>query len=310
MEKILITGSTGLIGNNLVKYLCSKNRYQIINPTRRQLNLLEADSVLDFVQSKRPDIVIHLAAKVGGIQANRTMKYDFYRENSCINNNVVNASIKAKVKYFLAMGTGCAYPKSLEGSRLFEESFLDGCPEPTNDAYAYAKRDLLVQLAAANEQFGFKFSYVIPANIYGPHDNFHPLHSHVVPGMIERANQVNLKGLCEFDVWGDGTPTRDFLYISDLISAINIILEQRFVGALNVASANPITITSLAKQVLMSFNLDVPIKFDSNYPNGQNERIFDNSKILKLGWSPEINLTEGINQTVKWYIEQELVRRS
>jgi GDP-L-fucose synthase len=308
-KNILITGGTGLIGRNLVERLKRNGCFNILAPNRSKIDLMDQSAVSSYFWQKKPDLVIHLAAKVGGIHANSSKKYDFYYENSTINNNVVNASISTGVKFFVTMGTGCAYPKSLEGEILREEEFLNGHPEPTNDAYAYAKRSLLVQLNAAREQLGFKSSYIIPANIYGPHDNFHPLHSHVVPGMIQRAFQVKNNEEEYFEVWGDGSPTRDFLFIEDLLDAIEVILEKQTEGAINVASCKPTKISDLASEILGAYDLNIPLKFNSSYPNGQTERLFDNRKITEIGWKPKINLKDGIERTVSWFENAKIIRK-
>lgn len=308
-QKIIVTGSTGLIGRNLITSLDERGDFEVYRPNRDQLNLIDAAAVSDYFKMVKPDLIIHLAAKVGGIHANNTMKYDFYWQNSVINNNVVQASIQSDIKFFIAMGTGCAYPKLLEGKKLTEEAFLDGRPEPTNDAYAYAKRDLLIQLEAAKEQYNLDYSYIIPANIYGPHDNFHPLNSHVVPGMIQRANKIKELAVPSFEVWGDGSPTRDFLFINDLIDAIILILENQKPGPINIASANPTSILDLAKQIINLYKLDVPIEFNKDYPNGQSERLFDNEKIRKLGWKPNYSLKSGLRMTIEWFENAKQIRQ-
>ena len=210
-SKILITGSSGLIGKNLTNKFLSQG-YQVLGLDSKN-DLRNASNAYKVFSEFKPTLVFHLAAKVGGIHANANYKADFYSDNILINTNVVNASKKYNVEYMFAMGTGCAYPKKLESNLLKESDFLDGEPEVTNDAYAYAKRGLLVHLKALNESIEFKFSYCLPANIYGPFDNFHPINSHVVPGLVRRFCDAKSNNIERVKIWGDGSAKRDFLYM-------------------------------------------------------------------------------------------------
>ena len=297
--RILITGGTGLIGTNLTTRLESLGyKCWSLGSERDLRQTAVCERIFEEI---KPNIVFHLAAKVGGILANSTYKADFYSDNVLINTNVINSCAKHGVEYIFAMGTGCAYPKRLESEELREIDFLDGVPEFTNDAYAYAKRGLLVHLQALQESGGPTFSYCLPANIYGPHDNFHPQHSHVVPGLIRRFCDAQSAAEPVLNVWGDGTARRDFLHIDDCIDAIILLASQRAEGVYNVSTGQLTTIRELANIVCQATGFAGTIQFDENLPAGQMQRIFDTSKMVQLGWKPKVDLTAGITSTVNWF---------
>jgi len=306
-DKILVTGSSGLIGANLVIRLESLG-YEVKGlDSKNDLRL--ASNAYKLFHDYKPNIVFHLAAKVGGIHANANFKADFYSDNILINTNVVNACIKNKVEYIFAMGTGCAYPKRLENSTLFEKDFLDGIPEVTNDAYAYAKRGLLVHLKSLEESGLIKYTYCLPANIYGPYDNFHPLNSHVVPGLIRRFSDAIDNNLNEIFIWGDGTAKRDFLFIDDCIDAMIKLAEVNYPGTVNVSSKSLTSIKVLAEIISKETNFKGLIKYDQTKLSGQSQRIMDSSKMNELGWDPKINIQKGIKKTISWFIENRSLIR-
>lgn len=306
-KRILVTGGTGLIGTNLTNRLKGLGFEVLSFGSEHDLrnNDVCEKLVLDF----RPDVMFHLAAKVGGILANSTYKADFYSDNVLINTNIVNAAAKHGVEYIFAMGTGCAYPKKLENSTLYEEDFLDGIPEFTNDAYAYAKRGLLVHLQALAGAGGPKFTYCLPSNIYGPHDNFHAQHSHVVPGLIRRFCDAQVGDLPSLKVWGDGTARRDFLYIDDCIDAIMLLVNHGSEGVFNVCTGHLTSVRQLADEIKLSSGFAGDILYDETLPAGQMQRIFDTSKMDALRWQPSVSLENGIMQTIEWFkINRQFIR--
>lgn len=306
-EKILITGASGLVGANLINSL-KNSGYEVLGLDSK--NDLRVASIADKIFSDfKPSIVFHLAAKVGGIHANANYKADFYSDNVLINTNVINSCIKNNVEYIFAMGTGCAYPKRLENQILFEKDFLDGIPEVTNDAYAYAKRGLLVHLKSLEESEIIKYTYCLPANIYGPYDNFHPLNSHVVPGLIRRFSDANDNKQNEIFIWGDGSAKRDFLFIDDCINAIIKLAEIKFSGTVNVSSKLLTSIKDLAETISKVTSFKGLIKYDNTKLSGQSQRIMDSSKMNQLGWEPKIELYEGIEKTVSWFSENRSLIR-
>lgn len=298
-DRILVTGGTGLIGTNLANRLRSLGHEVLAIGSERDLRVQE---VVDKLFGEfRPTVVYHLAAKVGGIYANSHYKADFYSDNVLINTHVVNACVAVGVRFVFAMGTGCAYPKRLEAQTLHEVDFLDGTPEITNDAYAYAKRGLLVHLRALAESRDMPFVYCLPANIYGPHDNYHPRHSHVVPGLIRRFCDAVVENAPSVAIWGDGSARRDFLYIEDCIDAMLLLTQSGEQGVVNVATAELTSVGTLALTIKAASGYAGDVTFDTSQPAGQAQRIFDSSKMARLGWRPRIGLSEGIALTVDWF---------
>ena len=305
-QKILITGASGLIGKNLISRL-NKEGYQVLGLDSKN-DLRDPYLTQKIFKNYKPDLVFHLAAKVGGIFANSNYKADFYSDNVLINTNVINACVCNNVEYVFAMGTGCAYPKRLENNVLYEKDFLDGIPEITNDAYAYAKRGLLVHLKSLEESEIIKYTFCLPANIYGPFDNFHPLNSHVVPGLIRRFCDSFDNNLKEILIWGDGSARRDFLFIDDCIDAIIKLADIQFSGV-NVSSKSLTSIRELAELIKDKTNFKGLIKYDVSKLSGQKQRIMDSTIMDNLNWSPHINLDNGIAKTVKWFFENRTVIR-
>ncbi len=312
-EKILITGGTGLIGYNLTKkFQAYDMNYLSVGKSRGdyKCDLTDQISTKKLFEYYRPKVVFHLAAKVGGIFANVNKKSDFYLENTQINTNVIGAIQNMGIPFVFAMGTGCAYPKIFENNILFEENFLDGIPEVTNDAYAYSKRNLLVHLKACKENHSINYIYCIPSNIYGPYDNFHPKYSHVVPGLIVKFLSAINDNQSSVVVGGAGHAKRDFLFINDLIDAI-IMLCDNFKNsqAVNVASGASTSIDILANKIKKISGFKGNLEYDLNYPEGQKQRSFDISKIRKIGWIPKHSLELGLKKTIDWcHSNQQLIK--
>ena len=304
-EKILVTGASGLIGNNLTQRLQSQG-LEVLG-LNSETDLRREEDTFKVFKEFKPTIVFHLAAKVGGIHANSNFKADFYSDNILINTNVVNACVLNSVRYIFAMGTGCAYPKRLENSILLEKDFLDGIPEKTNDAYAYAKRGLLVHLKSLKESDRIKYTYCLPANVYGPCDNFHPLNSHVVPGLIRRFCDSNEENKKEIIIWGDGSARRDFLYVDDCIDAMIKLSEKEFLGTVNVSSKTLTSIKTLAELIKSSTKYKGNLKYDSTKLAGQKQRYMNTEIMDKLLWSPKVQLSDGINKTVDWYLNNRKI---
>lgn len=300
-DRVLVTGGTGLIGTNLRERL-EADGHEVLAPGS-SCDLRDGAAARALFADYKPTFVFHLAAKVGGIYANNNYKADFYSDNVLINTHVIDASVKSGVRYVFAMGTGCAYPKRLEGELLREDDFLDGIPEPTNDAYAYAKRGLLVHLKALEEAGKMQFCYCIPANIYGAHDNFHATNSHVVPGLVRRFCEAVATGAGRVGIWGDGSAQRDFLYIGDCVDAIMLLAQRAFSGPVNVARGELTSIRTLADTISAATGFGGEICYDASNLTGQRLRIMDTGRMDALGWKPRISLDEGIRATVAWFRE-------
>ena len=303
-EKILVTGGTGLVGTCLVKRLkehgcnvvsCGLTKGKV---TANLMNTLETRHLFSMVN---PSVVIDLAAKVGGVYANMMGKASFYMTNTLINTNIMREVQERHIPYVMAMGTGCAYPKRLEGEELFEEDMLDGIAESTNDAYAYSKRNLLVNLRACKEEYDMDYSYCILPNIFGENDNFHLLNSHVVPALIRKFVEAKRKNEPTVSLWGTGSAGRDFVYVEDVVDAFIRILTDNYNGSINIASGEVTYIKQLADTIQEITNYQGQIIFDDKFPDGQSLRIFNTDKIKSLGWSPNHSLKEGLTKTIKWY---------
>jgi GDP-L-fucose synthase len=291
------------VGRNLVARLEAEGREVVSVGSGRDLrDAGVAHALLDEV---KPKVLFHLAARVGGIYANSTQKPGFYRDNVLINTHVLDAAVAEGVEYVFAMGTGCAYPKRLEGDVLHERDYLDGIPEETNDAYAYAKRGMLVHLEALREHGALDYCYCLPANLYGPHDNFHPDHSHVVPALIRRFVEARDSGAAEVSIWGDGSAKRDFLFIGDCIDAMVLLLDARFSGPVNVATGEQTSIRTLAQTIGAVSGFGGSIAYDTSMPAGQAGRSFDTSRVRATGWRPRHALDEGLRETIAWFEEHQ-----
>ena len=299
-SKIFVAGHRGLVGSSIVRNLKDHGYVNIIAKTRQELDLLNQRDVLDFFQDEKPEYVFDAAARVGGIYANDTFSGDFIYENMQIQTNLINSSHRSGVEKFLFLGSVCIYPKFAE-IPVKEESLLTGYLEPTNDAYAIAKISGIKMLQAYHKQYGFKSVSLMPSNLYGIGDNFHPKNGHVIPSMMKKFNDSDGKSVT---FWGDGTPMREFLYADDLADACLFAMEH-FENAelINVGSGENVTIRDLAKTIAGIVGYAGDIEWDTTRPNGTPNRPLDYSKMSELGWKPNHNLHKGLKKTYQWFIE-------
>ncbi len=300
--RTLITGGSGLLGKSLTKKL--KRNYDVISLSSKDCDLTNFEDTKKIFLDIQPKILIHLAAQVGGIGANKKNKLEFFEKNNFINLNVIKSCIDSKTQYVAAAGTACAYPKKYEGLRLNEEFYLDGYPEETNNAYAYAKRSLLCHLIAAKENNKLDYSFFIPTNIFGPNDYFNENLSHVIPGIINRMFKA-LKNNENFTAWGTGNPKRDFLYVDDCAEAISLIINKKISGPINIASGKQYSIFEVVNFIKKSLNYTNEIYWDNSMPDGQQERAINTDKIFDLGWKPKVAIQEAIDLTVAWFINNQ-----
>jgi GDP-L-fucose synthase len=299
-SKIFVAGHKGLVGSAIVRTLKERGYTNIITKTRSELNLLNQKNVFDFFDQEKPKYVFDAAAKVGGIYANDTYSADFIYENIQIQTNLIHGSWRSGVEKFLFLGSVCIYPKYAEVP-VKEESLLTGYLEPTNDAYAIAKISGIKMLQAYNKQYGFRGVSLMPSNLYGIGDNFHPDNGHVIPAMITKFNNSNGKSTT---FWGDGTPMREFLYADDLADACLFAMDHFENGELiNVGSGENVSIKSLANIVASVVGYSGDIEWDISRPNGTPNRPLDYSKMTELGWKPKHTLYEGLKKTYQWFIE-------
>jgi GDP-L-fucose synthase len=299
-SKIFVAGHRGLVGSAIDRTLRENGYNNIITVTRNEVDLLNQNQVEDFFATHKPEYVFDAAARVGGIYANDNYSAEFIYENIQIQTNLIHYSWKYNVEKFLFLGSVCIYPKFAE-IPVKEESLLTGYLEPTNDAYAIAKISGIKMLQAYNKQYGFKGVSLMPSNLYGPGDNFHPNNGHVIPAMMSKFNQSNGKNVT---FWGDGTPMREFLYSDDLADAC-LFAMKHFENAelVNVGSGYNISIKELADTVAAVVGYGGEIKWDPSRPNGTPNRPLDYSKMSNLGWKPKHSILSGILKTYKWFIE-------
>lgn len=299
-SKIFVAGHRGLVGSAIVRTLEERGYTNIVTRTRSEVDLLNQFQVEEFFRSEKIDYVFDAAAKVGGIFANDYYSADFIYENIQIQSNLIHYAWKYGVEKFLFLGSVCIYPKYAEVP-VKEESLLTGYLEPTNDAYAVAKISGIKMLQAYNKQYGFKGVSLMPSNLYGIGDNFHPDNGHVIPAMITKFNNSNGKNVT---FWGDGTPMREFLYADDLADACLFAIDH-FEDAelINVGSGENLSIQSLANIVASVVGYRGEILWDTTKPNGTPNRPLDCSKMTELGWRPKHKLYDGLKKTYQWFVE-------
>lgn len=299
-SKIFVAGHRGLVGSAIVRVLNERGYSNILTRTRNELNLLNQKEVFDFFDSEKPEYVFDAAAKVGGIYANDTYSGDFIYENIQIQTNLIHSAWKFGVKKFLFLGSVCIYPKFAEVP-VREDSLLTGYLEPTNDAYAIAKISGIKMLQAYHKQYGMESVSLMPSNLYGPGDNFHPDNGHVIPAMMTKFQNSGGKSVM---FWGDGTPKREFLYSEDLADACLFAMDHfKNAELINVGSGENVSIKELSNSVASVVKYDGEIKWDTSRPNGTPNRPLDCSKMAKLGWKPKHTLSQGLQKTYDWFIE-------
>jgi len=322
-EKIFIAGSTGMVGKavkrNLIKlgYGLDSNCGKLLTPNRIELDLLDSVKVKDWFELNKPTIVILAAARVGGILANLENPTEFILENIKIQNNIIENAWKFGVKRLLFLGSSCIYPK-YANQPIIEESFLTGALEETNQWYAVAKISGIKLCEALRKQYNFDAISIMPTNLYGPHDNYHPKNSHVMAAFIKKFIDAKNNLLPSITFWGSGNPFREFMHVDDLASAIIFLLEYWDPNSknapldnkgnplyiLNVGTGEDISIKQLAFKISNLIGYDGDILWDKTKPDGTPRKKLDIKKIQSLGWNPKISLEEGIINTIKSYKEE------
>jgi GDP-L-fucose synthase len=303
-DRIFVAGHRGLVGSAIVRRLASEGYGNLVLRSREDLDLRRQDAVERFFASEQPAYVLLAAARVGGILANDTYRGDFIRDNLLIEANVIDAAYSSGVKKLLFLGSSCIYPKHAP-QPIKEEHLLTGPLEPTNQPYAIAKIAGLEMIDAYRRQHGFCGVSVMPTNLYGPHDNFDPRTSHVLPGLIRRFHEAKHAGAPEVVIWGTGTPRREFLHVDDLASACLLLMrEYDGAGILNVGVGEDITIRELAELVKDVVGFRGALRFDPSKPDGTPRKLLDVSRLNALGWRAKIPLRRGIEETYAWFLER------
>ena len=316
-SKIFIAGHKGMVGSSIMRNL-KKNGYNTIYfADRDAVNLLNQKETEDFFKRNEVDVVINAAAKVGGIHSNNTYRADFIYENLQIQNNLIHSSYKHGVKKLLFLGSSCIYPKFAD-QPIKEEYLLASPLEYTNEPYAVAKIAGIKMCESYYKQYGCNFISIMPTNLYGENDNFHPKNSHVLPALLRRFHEAKQSKEPSVQVWGTGKAKREFLHVNDLAEASRFILENvdakeiydNNISHLNVGSGTDISIADLAKLIAKTVGYGGEVKFELDKLDGTLRKLMDNSRIKNLGWQPKISLEEGLKNTYNWYRENEQRVRS
>ena len=302
-QRVLVTGGGGFLGRRIVERLRETGCESIAAPRRAEYDLRELGEVVRVYQDVQPTLVIHAAASVGGIGANRERPAEFFYDNLVMGVQLIDQARRAGVAKFVAIGTVCAYP-AFAPVPFREEDLWNGYPEETNAPYGLAKKMLLVQSQAYRQQYGYNSIFVLPVNLYGPGDNFDPKSSHVVPALIRKCVDALERGATEIEVWGDGTPTREFLYVDDAAEGI-VLASERYDSSdpVNLGSGAEISIADLSAKIAACVGFTGRITWDASKPNGQMRRRLDVAKAEeRFGFHAKTSFDEGLQRTVDWYL--------
>jgi len=302
-KRVTVTGGAGFLGSFVVAELQKRGATDIFVPRSRDYDLVKHDHVVRLLEDARPDIIIHLAAHVGGIGANRLHPAEFFYDNLMMGVQLMHEAWKHGVEKFVAIGTVCAYPK-FTPVPFKEDDLWNGYPEETNAPYGLAKKMLLVQAQAYRQQYGFNAIYLLPVNLYGPRDNFDLESSHVIPALIRKMVEAQERGDDHVVLWGDGSPTREFLYVEDAAEGI-VQAAEKYNGPepVNLGSGQEISIKDLAETIADLTGFQGKIVWDTTKPNGQPRRALDVSRAKKyFGWQAKTPFEEGLKRTVDWFL--------
>ncbi|RKO73559.1 GDP-L-fucose synthase [Sphingobacterium puteale] len=303
--KIYVAGHRGMVGSAIYRKLTELGYNNIVTRTSQELDLRNQQAVADFFNEEKPDYVFLAAAKVGGIMANNTYRADFIYENMAIQNNVIKSSYDNDVTKLMFLGSSCIYPK-MAPQPLNEDLLLTGTLEPTNEPYAIAKIAGIKMAEAFRDQYGCNYISVMPTNLYGINDNYHPQNSHVLPALIRRFHEAKINNLDEVVIWGTGTPLREFLFSDDLADACVFLMnnydEKQFV---NIGIGEDLSIKDLAELIKDVIGYTGKISFDTSKPDGTPRKLMDVSKLHALGWKHKINLREGIKLAYADFLKRE-----
>jgi GDP-L-fucose synthase len=301
--KIYSAGHRGMVGSAVMSILESKGYSNLVVRSSKQLDLTNQQSVLDFFNHEKPELVVNAAAKVGGILANNDFPYQFIMENMLIQNNLIDCALKTGIEKFIFLGSSCIYPKFAK-QPIKEEYLLTGELEPTNEWYAIAKITGLKACQAIRKQYNKDYLCLMPTNLYGYYDNFDLQSSHVLPAMIRKFHEAKINNHSDVVLWGSGNPLREFLFVNDMAEAVVFALENKLPGHIyNVGSGNDISIKKLSKIVQKIIGHKGNILWDASKPDGTPRKLLDVSKMNELGWNYTIDLETGIKKTYDWFLE-------
>ncbi len=306
-RKVCLTGGRGFLGSFVTEKLRQRGAKEIFIPRIEQYDLVNPQDVERMLDDARPDVIIHLAAHVGGIGANRLHPAEFFYDNLMMGTQLMHQAWKRGIEKYTAIGTVCAYPK-FTPVPFKEDSLWDGYPEETNAPYGLAKKMQLVQAQAYRQQYGFNAIFLLPVNLYGPRDNFDLESSHVIPALIRKFLEAQETGVAEVEVWGDGSPTREFLYVEDAAEGI-LLATEHYNGAepVNLGSGHEISIKNLAELIQRLTGYQGQLVWNTSKPNGQPRRGLDTTRAEEyFGFKAAVSFEEGLRRTIDWYREQRV----
>jgi GDP-L-fucose synthase len=317
--KIYVAGHSGMVGGAIVRHLQAENNCDILTRRHAELDLADQAAVRAFLKSEKPDAIYLAAARVGGILANNTYPAEFIYENLMIEANLIEAAHQADVQRLLFLGSSCIYPK-LAAQPMREDALLTGPLEPTNEPYAIAKIAGIKLCESFNRQYGRDYRSVMPANLYGPGDNFHPRNSHVIPALMRRFDEAVASGQDEVTVWGSGRPMREFLHVDDMAAASLFVMRldpaiyqantHPMLSQINIGTGIDCTIRELAETMARITGFNGRLKFDTSKPDGTPRKLMDVSRLTALGWRASIPLEAGLRDTYQWYRRHAAEARS
>ena len=313
-RKIFVAGHKGMVGSAICRQLTKGGDVTVLTATRDELDLLSQGAVQDFLNQERPDAVVLAAAKVGGIHANNEYPAQFIYENLQIQNNIIHGSHLADIQSLLFLGSSCIYPKMAE-QPMAEDALLTGKLESTNEPYAIAKIAGIKMCESYNRQYGRDYRSVMPTNLYGPGDNFHPENSHVLPALMLRFHEAKTNGDSKVDVWGSGAPKREFLHVDDMAAASLFVMglsetayrkqTMPMQSHINVGSGQDVSIAELASIIAKVVGYEGQIAFDTSKPDGSPRKLMNVDLLKSLGWKQEIDLMPGLEQTYSWFTDNQ-----
>lgn len=310
-KRICVTGGAGFLGTHLIRRLKEHGAREIFVPQYPEYDLVREADIIRMIDTAKPDIIIHLAAKVGGIGANREKPGEFFYDNLMMGVQLIHQSWMKGVEKFVAIGTICAYPKYTP-IPFKEEDLWNGYPEETNAPYGLAKKMLLVQSQSYREQYGYNSIFLLPVNLYGPGDNFNPASSHVIPALIRKYLEAKEQGASEIVAWGDGSPTREFIYVEDAAEGIALATERyNSSEPVNIGSSFEISIKDLTETIARLTGFNGTIRWDTSKPNGQPRRKLDTTRAREaFGFEAKTDFEDGLKRTIDWYANERAHGRS
>ncbi|REL31949.1 GDP-L-fucose synthase [Thalassotalea euphylliae] len=318
-QRVFVAGHKGMVGSALVRKLALEPSIELVTCARKQLDLTDQQAVFEFLAAQKIDQIYLAAARVGGIHANNTYPAEFIYENLAIQNNIIHGAHLADVDKLLFLGSSCIYPK-LALQPMAESALLTNTLEPTNEPYAIAKIAGIKMCESYNRQYGRQYRSVMPTNLHGSNDNYHPENSHAIPALIQRFHQAKIQGDSKVVAWGSGKPMREFLYVDDMADASVFVMNldnkqyqastQEMLSHINVGTGEDCTIKTLVETVAKVVGFDGEIVFDTSKPDGAPRKLMDVSRLSSLGWRYQISLQEGLAHAYQWYVDNVEQARS